>query len=227
MMECFDQGNRLLGHGYIPQFISVHDPDEYLSRAKNAEEDAELYQDILSAYRALAELKKQGKVMAIGVGAKDWKSIRRIAQDVDLDWVMIANSLTLHSHPKELIEFIAALQVKGVEVINSAVFNGGFLTGGDFYNYKEVKASTDEGSKLLAWRQDFFKICEQHSVLPSEACIQFGMGIPGIVSIAVSTSRPEMVKKNIDMVQKVVPQDFWNAIGEAGLVSMDVLALIR
>ena len=30
IMGCFDQGNDLLG-GYIPQLVSVHDPDEYLA----------------------------------------------------------------------------------------------------------------------------------------------------------------------------------------------------
>ena len=34
MMECFEQGNELLG-GYVPQMVSVHDPDEYLAMAKN------------------------------------------------------------------------------------------------------------------------------------------------------------------------------------------------
>ena len=61
-----------------------------------------LYNDVLEAYRALYDLKKQGKVKAIGVGAKDWKIIRRIAGDVSLDWVMIANSMTIKSHPQEL-----------------------------------------------------------------------------------------------------------------------------
>jgi D-threo-aldose 1-dehydrogenase len=89
ILECFEQGNQLL-NGYIPQLVSVHDPDEYLAVAKNEAEEAELYKDILEAYRALFELKEQGKVTAIGIGAKNWKAIEKISRDVDLDWVMIA-----------------------------------------------------------------------------------------------------------------------------------------
>ncbi len=81
--------------------VSVHDPDEYVAVAKDEEHARKLYEDILHAYKALFQLKQQGKVKAIGVGAKDWKMIQKIAGDVPLDWVMIANSMTMKSQPKE------------------------------------------------------------------------------------------------------------------------------
>src|SRR5476651_1083414 len=84
IIECFEQGNELL-NGYIPQMVSVHDPDEYLAKAQSVEEDAKLYNDILEAYRALETLKREGKAQAIGVGAKDWRSIARVYEEVDLD----------------------------------------------------------------------------------------------------------------------------------------------
>ncbi len=225
ILECFEQGNQLLG-GYIPQLVSVHDPDEYLMHAANPEEEAQLYQDIIDAYRALSELKAAGKVAAIGVGSKQWRVIERISKDVDLDWVMIANSLTLHSHPKELIDFIGELHQKDVSVINSAVFNGGFLTGSNFYNYKEVDENTAEGHALLKWRTQLYAICEQFGILPAEACLSFGFQIPGVSSVAVSTSRAEQVKKNIDMATKKIPQDFWNEVAKQGLIEEHVRPII-
>ena len=134
ILECYHQGNELLGK-YEAQMVSVHDPDEYLAAASNEADKEKRYADILEAYRALNDLKKEGKVSSVGIGSKDWKVIERISNDVALDWAMIANSLTLHSHPKELFDFISSLHQKGVEVINSAVFNGGFLIGSDYYNY--------------------------------------------------------------------------------------------
>lgn len=84
ILECFEQGNQLL-NGYPAQMVSVHDPDEYLARANNALQSGALYRDILEAYKALYDLKRQGKVQSVGVGAKDWKVIERIAEDVKLD----------------------------------------------------------------------------------------------------------------------------------------------
>ena len=217
ILECFEQGNELLGK-YNSQMVSVHDPDEYLATARNEEEDQKLYQDILDAYRALADLKKQGRARSIGIGSKDWRVIQRIAKDVDLDWVMIANSLTVHSHPKELIDFIAELHAKDVAIINSAVFNGGFLIGSNFYNYVEVDDSTERGRALLAWRQQFFKLCEEYGIQPAEACFSFGSNIPGVKSVALSTTKPEKVKGNIEMATKKIPQEFWDAMKEKGLM---------
>lgn len=76
IMECFEQGNQLLD-GYIPQMVSVHDPDEYLAKAEDEKHAHQLYDDILEAYKALYDLKRQGKVLGIGVGAKNWKTIQK------------------------------------------------------------------------------------------------------------------------------------------------------
>ena len=65
--------------------------------------------DIVDAYRALGELRDQGKCQAIGVGSKDWKAIAAIDEQVKLDWVMLANSLTIYRHPQELLDFVASL----------------------------------------------------------------------------------------------------------------------
>ena len=69
MMECFEQGNELLGK-YESRLASVHDPDEYLGAAKDAAELEKRRADVLGAYKALSELRDQGKVASIGVGAK-------------------------------------------------------------------------------------------------------------------------------------------------------------
>jgi D-threo-aldose 1-dehydrogenase len=222
ILECFYQGNELL-NGYIPQMVSIHDPDEYLATAKNEAEEAALYSDILEAYKALAQLKADGKVKAIGVGSKQWKVIQRIANDVALDWVMIANSFTIHSHPKELVSFIAELHQKGVSVINSAVFNGGFLIGSDFYNYQEVDKSTEAGKALYNWREGFFAICKQFDVLPAEACFNFGFNVSGVCSIALNTTKPDNVIKNIGMATKQIPPAFWQAMVDAGLLEADII----
>jgi D-threo-aldose 1-dehydrogenase len=59
IIECFDQGNQLL-NGYNPQMVSVHDPDEYIATARDYQHSQKLYEDILDAYEALYDLKRQG-----------------------------------------------------------------------------------------------------------------------------------------------------------------------
>jgi D-threo-aldose 1-dehydrogenase len=224
IIDCFHQGNELLGE-YPSQMASVHDPDEYLSAAINKKDEEKRYNDILESYIALNELKQQGKIMSIGVGAKNWRTIERISQDVNLDWVMFANSLTLHDHPKELLAFIKELNKQDKTIINSAVFNGGFLVGKDFYNYTLVDKSSDEGKKLYAWRSSFFELCNEFNIQPAEACINFGLNIDGVNSIAISTSRPEKVKDNIEMATKEIPTSFWDAMKRKGLLAENFITL--
>ena len=220
IIECFEQGNELLGD-YIPQMLSVHDPDEYLATAKDEEEDERLYQDILDAYRALFDLKQQGKVQAIGVGAKDWRVVKRIATDVPLDWIMIANSMTIKNHPQELLDFILEMENKGVYVINSAVFHSGFLVGSDYFDYKLIERGTEKNDSLFNWRDAFFKVCRQFNVKPATACVQFALNVPGVKSIALNTTDAHRVKENMDMTSAEIPVEFWETLQAQGLIEVN------
>jgi D-threo-aldose 1-dehydrogenase len=215
ILECYEQGNELLGD-YRAELVSVHDPDEYLAAAKDDLEQMQRYRDILEAYRALNELKEQGKVKAIGVGSKDWKIIKRITQDVKLDWVMIANSMTIHSHPKELVEFMKELEKNDIAIINSAVFNGGFLTGSAYYNYQLKDPVKDEG--LYQWREMFYQACKDYNIKPVDACVVFGLKAPGVKSIALNTTNAERVALNVAVASLKIPATFWNEMKERGLI---------
>lgn len=217
IMECYEQGNELLGD-YNSQMISIHDPDEYLNAAINRSDEEKRFKNILDAYDALFELKATGRATSVGVGAKNWRVIQKITAHVKLDWIMIANSLTLKSHPKELLDFVKEMHEKGVTIINSAVFNGGFLIGSDSYNYNIVDKTTKEGKAMYEWRNNFFTLCKEFKIQPAEACFNFGFNIPGITSVALSTTKPGKVKANVQMATKKIPINFWEEMDHRGLI---------
>lgn len=226
IIECFAQGNELL-NGYIPQMVSVHDPDEYMATAKDEEHAQELYNDILDAYKALYDLKLQGKVHAIGVGAKDWKIVKKIATDVELDWIMIANSMTIKSHPRELLDFIRKMESKGVHVINSAVFHSGFLVGSDYFDYHLIIPGTPKNDALFKWRKEFFEICSQFNIKPAEACVQFALNVPGVRSVALNTTDKKRVKENIEMANLEIPVEFWEVLQSKGLIEVNFFSSLQ
>lgn len=215
ILECYEQGNQLLGD-YPAQLVSVHDPDEYLAASNDEQEKRRRYQDILEAYQALNELKQAGKVKAIGVGAKDWRIIKEIAEDVKLDWVMIANSMTIQSHPAPLVNFMQRLAHQGVRVINSSVFNGGFLTGSAYYNYQLTDPEKDKN--LYHWRHQFYQLCQDYKIRPEEAGVVFGLNAPGVSSIALNTTRADRVVQNVALPNAVIPAGFWREMEERGLI---------
>jgi D-threo-aldose 1-dehydrogenase len=218
IMACYEQGIALLGGKYHTQMLSVHDPDEYLAQASSTAEKQTRMMDILGGYRALKELKNQGKASAIGVGSKDWKVIRAITEKVDLDWVMLATSFTIMEHPAELLKFIDDLHRRNVSVINSAVFHGGFLTGSDYYNYQKLSPESYQTRPLYEWREKFYRICKSYDIQPSDACIHFGLSHPAIVGLALNTSRPAAIRANVELMQKKIPHQFWDDLKLAGLI---------
>ena len=224
VIQCYEQGRDLLGAEYAPALASVHDPDEYLAAARDPADHAHRWQDVRAAYRALFELKAKGIVQAVGVGAKDWRIIRRIAETEDLDWVMLACSLTVYTHAPELLEFCAQLQARGVGIINSAVFNAGFLTGGTWFNYRQPDPVHD--AALFQWRTRFLAICREFAVKPAAACVRFSFAVAGVVAVALNTSQPERIAENVATVAAEIPPAFWRKMKDQGLIAPNLAAFV-
>jgi len=219
ILRCWQQGKDLLGAQYCPQIVSVHDPDEYLAAAVDQQERDQRFRQVIGAYKALHELKAAGEVKAVGVGAKDWMVIRKLADEVELDWVMFACSLTAYTHSAELLSFIDDLRRKNIGIINSAVFNAGFLVGGAYFDYR--KPDPEKEPELFAWRECFFKLCKKHSVRPAVACVQFGLSVSGVLAVAVNSGKPQRVRENVEAVTSQVPNDFWVKMKQEGLIAKD------
>jgi D-threo-aldose 1-dehydrogenase len=220
IMRCYDDGCRMLGD-YRQQLISVHDPDEYLAAATGDADREQRLADITGAYRALSELRDQGRAAGVGVGAKDWRVIRELDQHCDFDWVMMANSFTIMNHPPELVEFIDSLAQRNVAVINSALMHGGFLVGGDFLDYRKIDPSDPGDAESLRWREQFVDVCRHHGQQPFDVAVAFGTSHPAITSVALSTSRPERVESMVRAATREMPAEVWASLREAGLIDPD------
>ncbi|MGV8090679.1 MAG: aldo/keto reductase [Mangrovibacterium sp.] len=221
ILECWEQGCELLGGKYKPALVSVHDPDEYLSAASNKKDRDKRLNDILEAYQALFELKQKGEVEAVGTGSKDWLIIRELYEYVRFDWVMFANQFTLYHHPKAIIRFMEELDRNGVEIINSAIFNAGFLTGGNYFNYRLVHPDNPADRTLFAWRDKFFAVCEQFRIAPGDACLKFAFSAPQISAIALNPGKPQRMAHNRQVLDSEFDKAFWQELKDAGLIERD------
>lgn len=84
---------------------------------------------------------------------------------------MFACSITPYAHSDYAKGLLKKLASQGVAVINSAVFNAGFLIGGSHFDYRAVTRESDP--ELFTWRDKFTTICEEFKVKPAEVCVQF------------------------------------------------------
>ena len=200
IMRCYEEAVELLGGARGIDLVSVHDPDEFLAGGGTVD-------DILGAYRALFELKKAGRVRGVGIGAKDWHVIRGLYNDIKFDWVMFACAPTILRHPRELREFMHKLEANRVGIIDSALFNGGFLTGGSMLDYR--KADPVRDAKLFQKRADYLAVCKDFSVDPAAAAVEFGFRQPGVVAVSLNTSDPARIPMNASYAQHHAPAEFW------------------
>lgn len=220
ILRCWEEGNRLLGK-YSAQVVSVHDPDEYLAAATSREDRDRRLADIIEAYRALGELKAAGQVAAVGIGAKDWRTIKELDQVCDLDWVMFANSFTIMHHPPELLQFMDDLAERSVGILNSALFHGGFLLGGDFFDYRAIDPRNERDAARLAWRDRFAAVCRELGLTPFEVGVAFGRSHPGTTAVALSSSRGDRVPLHVRAATAELPSHVWTELRAHGLLAQD------
>ena len=206
IIRCYNEAKSLLG-GYPIDMVSVHDPDEYLAAAKDRTAAKE---DILGAYRALFELKSQGEAQAVGIGAKDWRAIKELWQSgVNFDWTMFACAPPLLVHPQELIDFVSELKQNGVLLIDSAVFNGGFLTGGAHIDYRPADPIRD--AEAFAFRQRYLALCEEFKIDPAAPAVEYAYRL-GFDSVALNTSSPKRILQNAAYGSFRAPEEFWRRL---------------
>ena len=134
---------------------------------------------------------------------------------------MLANSLTIYRHPQDLLDFVASLKSRDIQVFNSAVFHAGYMVGGKSFDYRELDLSNPDDQKISDYRDRFFALCEKHSVKPAQACVEFALSPPGVVSIALSSSKPERVTSNVKLANTELPAAFWAEAKELGLIASD------
>jgi D-threo-aldose 1-dehydrogenase len=110
---------------------------------------------------------------------------------------------------------------KNIAIINSAVFHAGFLTDGEFFDYRLIKPDSPDNIAIFSWREKFFSICKKFNIPPAVACIHFAMTSPGVVAISLNTSNPDHVKKNIDSVLSKIPKEFYSEMVSSALIGKE------
>ena len=222
ILRCYEEAKDLLG-GFPIDLVSVHDPDEYLfhaevqrdrdRRGKNALCDLSLsapLREIKEAYDALFELKARGEVESVGIGSKDWHAIEMLWREgVRFDWAMFACQPTILVHPPELISFVNELKSAGVTLIDSAVFNGGFLLGSDMLDYR--KADPEKDAEVFAFRERYLNLCRRYGLDPAAPAVQYAYRL-GFDSVALNTSSPKRILQNASYASVPVPDGFWREI---------------
>jgi D-threo-aldose 1-dehydrogenase len=171
----------------------VHDPDDHFDEA------------LAGAYRALARLRDEGVVRAIGVGMNQSRLLCRFAREADSDCFLLAGRYTLldRSGADELLPLCVE---RGIAVIAGGVFNSGVLAGGDTYDYES--ASSD----VLQRVEGLHAACAGWGAPLPAAALQFPLRHPAIATIVVGCRTPDEVAEDVRLLEQELPPALWQEL---------------
>jgi D-threo-aldose 1-dehydrogenase len=177
--------------------VYIHDPDDHVEQA------------IGQAYPALAELREQGVVSAIGVGMNQTAVPARFVRETDIDVVLLAGRYTLldRAGADELLP--AALE-RGVQIVLGGVFNSGLLADprtAATYDYRPAS------QQLVRQALAIEEVCEEYDVPLRAAALQFGFNHPAVASVLIGIRSPEQARDCAAMAGVTVPETLWSRLG--------------
>ena len=178
----------------------LHDPDEHWDAAST------------TGVGALAELRDEGVVRAIGAGMNQSAMLAEFVRRYDIDAVMLAGRYTLldRSAADDLLP--VALE-RGVDVIAAGVYNSGLLSrarvaSDAVYDYGPAPAELIERATQLA------ALCERYGVELPAAAIQFPLRHPAVTTVVVGCRTAEQVADAVARRRQPIPDALWHELEE-------------
>ncbi|MFI6874707.1 aldo/keto reductase [Streptomyces sp. NPDC050400] len=191
----------------------------YLHDAERHFEEA-----LRDGYPALAELRAEGVVRAIGAGMHDTGKLTRLVREADPDVVMLSGRHTLLDH-SALDGLLPACTGRGVSVVAASVFNSGLLAT----DRPAVGARYDYGPATPALLKRVHRIadvCEAHGVTVPQAAMAFSLLHPAVAAIAVGMRTAQEVRRNVAAFDVPVPPELWIELCDEGLLEEHALPAV-
>lgn len=171
-----------------------------------------------TAFPALAELRDQKRVRAIGFGMNHSDVLARFVADLDVDVVLCAGRWTLLERTA-YDDLLPVCERRGTSVVVGGVYNSGLLADPSpdaHYNYERTPADMLERARQLA------AVCGEFGVPLRAAALRFPFGHPAVAAAVVGCASPEEVRDNAEMFGHDIPDELWPALVDRGLLDEDV-----
>jgi D-threo-aldose 1-dehydrogenase len=169
-----------------------------------------------SGVPALARMRDEGLIRAIGIGSSDLGAIERAVRTDAVDLVMLPGRYTLLEAPAQDV-VLPLCEEKGVGIVNVAVFNSGLLATpepSETSPYEYRQAPPDK----LRRAQELARACREVGVELPTAALQFSARHPAVVSVVVGADTPEQIRQNAERMSAPVPDELWQLLADRGLL---------
>jgi D-threo-aldose 1-dehydrogenase len=201
--RSLDESLQRLGMDHV-EIVYAHDPDQFREGAARQGLDA------------LAELRSQGVVRAIGVGTNSVDELSPLLRDGLIDVAMLASRYTLLEQGGLRSVLQPALEAHA-SIVAAGVFNTGLLSNAwpasnAMYDYDQAPPD------LVARARQLAIVCERHATTLPQAAIAFPLLHPAVSSVAIGMRTPEQVDSNVARYTSGVPTALWADLIDAHLI---------
>jgi D-threo-aldose 1-dehydrogenase len=214
---CFQQVNDSLQRMMSDRadVLFVHDIDRY---THGDNQPTRFKEAIKGSFKALIEMRDAGKVKEIGVGVNEADVCFQVAQEVDIDSILLAGRYTLLEQDP-LDDLLPLCTERKISIILGGVLNSGILATGAVkgakYNYSEAPVEIlEKVAKIQA-------VCTEFNIPLAAAAIQFASAHPAVVNVCVGARNMKQWNENFALLNHQIPADFWNRLKKKGLVRDD------
>ena len=197
--------------------VLIHDPDDGKSILPDwVPGDRARFDEVMAgAYPALAELREQGVVKAIGLGMNQWQMLADFARAGDFDAFLLAGRYTLLEQ-ESLRELLPLCSERDVRIIIGGPYNSGILATGAIAGATHNYAAAPE--PMLERVRGIEAVCARHEVPLQAAALQFPFGHSSVATVIPGARTVAEVEGNVGFLQHAIPADFWAELKQEGLI---------
>ena len=173
-----------------------------------------------SGYRALDQLRSEGRVSAIGLGVNEHEVCSAALNHGDWDCFLLAGRYTLLEQ-EPLDYFLPQCTARNCSVIIGGPFNSGILASGVQgagslrYDYGHAEAHIVERVRQLE------KACAEFEVPLAAAALQFPLAHPAVASVIPGCATPQQIQETMDHFHREIAPEFWSLLSARGLIRAD------
>lgn len=217
ILRAHEDSLQRLGMNRVDMLV-IHDLDLWHHGTPEAVQEGLRQLDEGGGFRALAELKAEGRIGAIGVGINELGSIPTFVRHFDIDFFLLALRYTLGEHDALEDELPMCVRA-GIGIVIGGVYSSGLYASGPVagakYNYRDpTEAELLRAARIAA-------CCQRHGITLAAAALQFPLMHPAVVSVIPGAIRPEQVSANLALARETIPSDLWRELKHEGLIRSD------
>jgi D-threo-aldose 1-dehydrogenase len=183
----------------------IHDPDEHWEAA------------IGQAWPALARMRDEGVVRAVGAGMNQSAMLVRFAREADFDVFLVAGRYTLLDQDA-LTELLPLCVERGIGILAGGVMNSGVLADprpDSRFNYVPAPPAVVDRARRIG------AVCERHNVPLRAAAIQLPLAHPAVLSLIAGVRRIDHLEEYPALMRYPIPDALWSDLRSEGLLAND------